>query len=76
MSALELKTNIHKMVEGIENENVLQSLFDFLSVKKGQENSNFWKSLNSGQKQEILLAFDESESTDNLMDKETFLSSF
>jgi hypothetical protein len=34
MGASELKTNIHQMVEEIENEPILQSIFELLSLHK------------------------------------------
>ncbi len=63
------------MIEGIENESILQNLYEFLSAHKLAGNSSFWNELSPEQKQEILLAFEESEKEENLKDKESFFSS-
>jgi hypothetical protein len=75
MGVSDLKANIHLMVDEIENESILQTLFEFLSGRKNNGQSSFWQGLSDAQRQEILLAFDESEKEENLIDKETFLSS-
>jgi hypothetical protein len=69
MGVSDLKANIHLMVDEIENESILQTLFEFLSGRKNDGQSSFWQGLNDAQKQEILLAFDESEKEENLIEK-------
>ena len=34
MGTVELKTNIHKIVDGIQNEQLLQTLYDFFKSKR------------------------------------------
>jgi hypothetical protein len=72
MGTVELKKNIHLLVEGIENEATLQVLFQFLNDRKKNESSIFWDGLTNAQKQEILLAFEESDSENNLIERDTF----
>lgn len=69
MSTTELKSNIHKIIDGIESEPLLQTLYDFLKNREFGEGSQFWGQLTEEQKQEVLLAFDESEDEQNLVSK-------
>lgn len=57
MEALELKSNLHKIIDSIQNEQVLQTLYNFLKLKNNEEEGAIWASLNKEQKQEVMLAF-------------------
>jgi hypothetical protein len=70
MSTAELKSNIHRIIDGIESEPLLQALYDFLIKREFGEGSQIWGQLTEEQKQEVLLAFDESEDEQNLVSKE------
>ncbi len=61
MEAVELKSNIHQIVDAIQNQQVLQTLYDFLKPKENEKNTFIWDSFNEEQKQELLLAYEESE---------------
>lgn len=68
MSTLELKSNIHKIVETIQNEQLLQTIYDFLNTNKNNESAKLWETLTDVQKNEVLLAYSESEDENNLID--------
>lgn len=68
MKTLELKSNIHKIVDGIESEALLNTLYDFLKAKESRPSERVWDSLTHEQKEEVLLAYDESEDERNLID--------
>lgn len=68
MSTLELKSNIHKIVETIHNEQLLQTIYDFLNTNKNNESAKLWETLTDVQKNEVLLAYSESEDENNLID--------
>lgn len=70
MGAVELKSNIHKIVDSIQNEQLLQTLYDFLKVRQSSQTGNLWNSLTEEQKQQVLLAFEESEDDNNLLDSD------
>ena len=70
MGSIELKSNIHKMVDGIQNEQLLQTLYDFLKIRATSQPGNLWNSLTEEQKQEVLLAFEESEDDINLINRD------
>lgn len=67
MKTIELRTNIHKIVDSIESEQLLKTIYDFLKIRETGAKSS-WESLSEDQKKEILLAFDESEDEKNLVD--------
>lgn len=70
MGATELKSSIHKIVDSIQNEQLLQTLYDFLKASEARESGLFWNSLTEEQKKEVLLAYEESEDENNLIDSE------
>ena len=67
MGTIELKSNIHKIVDGIQNEHLLRVIYDFLKLKESEKAGGFWNTLTEKQKQEVLLAYEESEDDDNLI---------
>jgi hypothetical protein len=68
MSTIELRSSIHKIVDSIQNEQLLQTLYEFLKTRETTA-QGVWPTLNDDEKKEILLAFDESEDDKNLIDK-------
>lgn len=73
MTTLSLKTNIHKIVDKIENEQLLQTIYDFLKSKESSSSGNLWNSLTDEQKAEVLLAYDESEDDSKLTHRSKIL---
>ena len=70
METIELKSSIHKIVDGIQNEQLLKTIYDFLKIRETSKPGRLWDSLTEDQKQEVLLAYDESEDENNLIDRE------
>ncbi|MDA0196895.1 MAG: hypothetical protein O2887_04065 [Bacteroidetes bacterium] len=70
METIELRSNIHKIVDGIQNEQLLKTIYDFLKIRETSKPGRLWDSLTEDQKQEVLLAYDESEDENNLIDRE------
>lgn len=71
MGTTDLRTNIHKMVDRIEDERLLRAINSFLEVRENSSESQVWKSLTQEQKKEVLDAYEESENDANLIaDKE------
>ena len=68
MSAIDLKLNIHKLVESIHNEQLLRTVYDFLKDKQTEKPGSLWNSLSEKEKNEVLLAFDESDEDSNLIE--------
>jgi hypothetical protein len=70
MSTAELKSDIHKIVDGIQNEQLLRALYDFLKIRTTSKPGQLWNSLTEEQKKEVLSAYDESEDQDNLVERD------
>jgi hypothetical protein len=67
METIALKNSIHKIIDSIENEYLLQSLLDFLNESKSS--NAYWNHLSEEQKNEVLLSFEESEEEYNLIER-------
>lgn len=70
MSTVELKSNIIKLVGDIQNDELLESLLEFLSKRKDSASGDMWSDLTTAQKQEVLDAYQESEDEKNLEAKD------
>jgi len=68
MNTLELKSSIHKTVESIQNEELLQTVYDFLKSKQMNKSGEMWNSLTEEQKNEVRITYEESEDENNLKD--------
>ena len=67
MSTIELKSNLHKIVDKIDNEQLLQTIYDFLKLSENSQEGQIWKSLTEEQKKEVYLSYQESEDDKNLV---------
>ena len=67
MRAIELKSNLHKIVDKIDNEQLLQTIYDFLKLGENSQEGQIWKSLTEEQKKEVYLSYQESEDDGNLV---------
>jgi hypothetical protein len=70
MSTTELKSELHNIVDRIQDERLLQVVYHFLSQRENSEEGLMWKSLTEEQRKEVLLAYEESEDERNLIDWE------
>jgi hypothetical protein len=71
MGTVELKTNIHSIVDDIQNEQLLQTIYDFLKSRANNKTGKMWNSLSQEEKNEVLSAYDESENDDDLIEAST-----
>ena len=71
MGTIELKTSLHKIVDKINNEELLRTVYDFLKLRENSEEGRIWKTLTEDQKKEVYLSYEESEDERNLVDWET-----
>ena len=55
MRTTDLKSNIHKIVDGIQSEQLLQTLYDFLKVRETNKPGRLWGTLTEEQKQKVFL---------------------
>jgi hypothetical protein len=74
MSTVELKSNIHAIVDTIQNQQFLSMVYEFL--KSNSKTTGVWDSLTAEQKQEVMLAFEESEDESNLVEADKVLKKY
>ena len=67
MRATKLKSNIHQIVDRIQSEQLLETIYDFLKTRESTKPGEIWESLTDVQKQEVLMSFEESEDEKNLI---------
>jgi hypothetical protein len=60
MGAMELKSDLHKMLDQIENEQLLRTIYDFLKERTNAPEGVIWKALTEKQKKEVHLSYEES----------------
>ena len=70
MTAIELKNNFHHLIDSIENENLLQEFYELMLRKKASKDGRLWAMLSKDEIEELLLAIEESENSDNLIPHE------
>jgi hypothetical protein len=68
-----LKSSVIQLVEEIENEQLLETLRDFLQFKKANSPGKLWNELPKENQEAIFLSLEEAKSPDNLMSREEFL---
>ena len=70
MGTIEMKSDLHKILDKIENEQLLRTIYDFLKQSENVEEGLIWKTLTEEQKREIYLSSEESHVDKNLIDWE------
>lgn len=67
MTTFELRANLHRIIDRIQNEELLQAIHDFLRTRENSKTGELWASLTTEQKSELMASYDESEDDDNLI---------
>jgi hypothetical protein len=67
MTAIDLKSSLHRIVDRIDNEELLRTIYDFLKLRENSEEGRIWKTLTEEQKKEVFLSYGESEDDNNLV---------
>lgn len=68
MGTIGLKSNLYKMVDKIDDKQLLHAIYDFLKQRMSSEEGQIWKSLTEEQKEEVYLSYQESENEDSLIE--------
>lgn len=68
-----LKDSVHQLIDEIDNKQLLETLRDFLSLRKETKPGKLWEELPEDKKQDILLALEESADESTLISREDFL---
>jgi hypothetical protein len=67
MSTTELKTNLHQLIDGINNELLLSKVYNLISQLSNKEAGTLWNRLSDEERQELIQADLESEDENNLI---------
>ena len=70
MNPIELKNKFHLLIDSIDNENLLNNFYDILKRISNVQEGNLWNRLSKDEREELLLAFEESENQENLISQE------
>ncbi|MBE0638528.1 MAG: hypothetical protein IH598_08410 [Bacteroidales bacterium] len=71
-----LKTDLHKFIDQIENRQILKDYYDDMKSLIEHQNDGAWDNLSEDQKQELLIAYEESEDEQNLVDHEAVMKKY
>ncbi len=76
MGTTEMKSDLHKILDRIENEQLLRTVYDFLKQSESAEEGQIWKTFTEEQKREVYLSYEESQDDKNLIDWEDIKKKF
>lgn len=76
MGTMELKSDLHKIVDRIENEQLLRTIYDFLKQGEHAEEGQIWKTLTDEQRKAVFESYEESQHDKNLIDWESVKKKF
>lgn len=71
MSTAELKSDLSKMLEKINDEQLLRTIYDFLKQGTNAEEGRFWKTLTEEQKRRVYESYEQSKDEKNLISWDT-----
>ena len=66
MGTIELKSDLHRILDKIEDEQLLRTIYDFLKQGENTEVGQIWKTLTEDQKKEVYASYEESQDDKNL----------
>jgi len=67
MTTIELKSNLHRMIDSISDEGILSTFFDLLSRAKSSKDGALWSKLTLEERDELLAIEKESRDPKNLI---------
>lgn len=76
MNKTALKTHLHKLIDQIDNQNLLEEYYQELKLLIQKSQVNVWDSLTNEQKKEVLLSYEESEEDQNLIDNNSVMDKY
>jgi len=66
MGTTELKSDLRKILDRIEDEQLLRTIYDFLKQSENAEVGQIWKTLTDEQRKEVYASYEESKDDKNL----------
>jgi len=76
MDKSSLKTNLHKLIDLIENQDLLEDYYKEIKSILEKSQDKVWDKLTESQKKEIILSYEESEIETNLLQNEAVLNKY
>lgn len=76
MGTIELKSDLHKILDKIDNEQLLRTVYDFLKQSQTTAEGEIWKTLTEEQKKEVYLSYEESQDDEKLIDWDSLKKKF
>lgn len=70
MKAIEIRSNLHHLIDNIQNINLLTSIYEVLNNSQKQKDGELWNSLTESQKAEVMEAYYESEDERTLINSQ------
>ena len=70
MNTVELKRDLHNLIDSIDNVNLLSNFYDLIKKRISNKEGQLWDRLTTKEQEELYLAFEESENPDNLISHE------
>lgn len=76
MTVVEIKSNLHKLIDKIQDEQLLSTVHDFLKSREAIEPGKLWETLTQEEKEELLVSLEESEEDKNLLPHEQVMKNY
>ena len=70
MNTVELKKDLHNLIDSIDNVNLLSNFYDLIKKRLSSKEGQLWNRLTKKGQEELFLAFEESEKSTNLISHE------
>jgi hypothetical protein len=67
---MKIKDDFHHLIDSIEDEQLLQHYYQLIQNVNQDKGGQLWNNLSDSQKQEVLVAYDESFDNNNLLTHE------
>ena len=67
MNTIELKKNLHDLIDSIDNENLLLNFYDLIRRRTSTKEGQLWSRLTKQEKKELLSTLEQSENPGNLI---------
>jgi hypothetical protein len=68
--AMKIKDDFHHLIDSIEDEQLLKSCYELIQKISHDGNGHLWNDLSEVEKRELLIAYEESFDTNNLLSHE------
>jgi hypothetical protein len=76
MTTIELKTNLHLIIDSIDNVSILAKFYFIIMNMKNVSDGDLWNSLSKEQQEELIISDTESDDENNLVPHSRILNKF